>query len=414
MTKHKNANRTQKPLEKSHSPYKPKFVWRDKDFSVERSERADLRKWLRQKNKTASIFINDYMERRPSHPTPKIALCCSGGGLRASYASRCFTKILAEEGLWEAIIVWAGLSGGIWFMGDYLVNGSEFAWTRKKEPSLDLKDILPKGIEKWDSLSDVILADYARVLGNAYFPNYRPSKWYFSDHIPKTLSSPLPIIASIDDKNRWYSINPLETKRIESNSSILTECLGLPSALPLDDLVTLMALCSSSISKYVPNLAYKVPNWEKDSDKKSIALMDAGLDYNLPFPLLERYDMDLIICLDVSHTNFNGEQLYKAYRTNRWLPKITKENREAIAAARPCLIKGKKTSILYVPMVEQDWSTFNFHPKRKLQEGMRRIVDDQWKITRKILRNYFSDFGRTSTSRDGDKNWFSNLRDFLK
>lgn len=397
----------------SHAPYKAKGHWKtDRNYSVDKFKKANLRKWLRRKNRTASRCLHEFMKFRSNRPTPRIALCTSGGGLRASYGARYFTKILAEEDLWESIVIWAGLSGSTWFMGDYLVNGSQFAWSRQKEPKLELSDLLPKKPEKWNSLNDAFLGDYARVLGNAYFQNYRPSKWYFSDYFPRSFSSPFPIFASIDNKDRWYSINPLETKRVDSTSSISTEYLGLPDALPVDDMATMMALCSSAISKYFPNLAYKVPSWERNSDKKTIPLMDAGLDYNLPFPLLKEFHPDLILCLDVSHAKFPGEELFKACKKNPWLPKITKANRNAIAEKRPCLIKGRRVSILYIPIVENNWSTFDFHPKSSYMKEMRRILDNQWVTTKKILRNYLYDFG--GARRGGDDSMFSSFFGLFK
>lgn len=90
---------------------------------------------------------------------PRIAICCSGGGIRATISSAGLMKGLDQEGIFDAILYMIGLSGGTWsiapyqisdydhfkdfhpFLIDRIVNG--FLHKSEKEVLADLKTSFP-------------------------------------------------------------------------------------------------------------------------------------------------------------------------------------------------------------------------------------------------------------------------------
>lgn len=67
----------------------------------------------------------------PQHKTPRIALCLSGGGMRATICSCALVTGLNDIGLLDTITYCASLSGSTWFLTDWITLGQPIALYQK-------------------------------------------------------------------------------------------------------------------------------------------------------------------------------------------------------------------------------------------------------------------------------------------
>jgi hypothetical protein len=73
-------------------------------------------------NKTFETLLHQKIDH---DRTPRIAVCCSGGGIRACVATAGFLKGLDQEGLWNTITYLAGLSGSTWAIAPYEISDND-------------------------------------------------------------------------------------------------------------------------------------------------------------------------------------------------------------------------------------------------------------------------------------------------
>lgn len=187
--------------------------------------------------------ILNIKDLQASH-TPKIALCCSGGGFRAMLGTLGFFKGLDKIGILDSSTYASSLSGGSWFLFTWLMKNKSFAEYEKllvNELTTDLKYTLlntniitSELIKKRNFGQSTSMVDIAgSCLGIKFFSDLG------IQGINSTLSQlkekiengmhPFPIGTAIMPDNKgfeWFEFSPLEIGCYKLKSFIPTWSFG--------------------------------------------------------------------------------------------------------------------------------------------------------------------------------------------
>ncbi|MBD3272768.1 hypothetical protein GF385_00255 [Candidatus Dependentiae bacterium] len=303
-----------------------------------------------------NIKLNDYV--------PNIAVCASGGGYRAMIATLGLFLGLEKIGLLDGITYMAGLSGSTWFMAPWTYYGTDVASYGSQLQKKVEKDLKKTGVNtrefarvlatKYLFKQPVTLVDtYGALLANNFFgdlPKNKRFKVKLSDlqnNIEKA-NKIFPILTSVEPGPpfSWFEFTPYEVGRIFSdNFFVPTWAFGRKflngkskDFAPEQMMGYFMGIWGSAfalalkrvIDEAHEKLPTKLENYIRrgieltgkeefrmspaklfnsvygmnlnTGNSRKITLVDAGFDFNLPFPplLRQKRNIDIIIVCDAS------------------------------------------------------------------------------------------------------------------
>lgn len=308
------------------------------------------------------------LESIDTEKAPRIALCCSGGGIRALLCTLGWLSATQKTGLYDAITYCAVLSGSTWAYGSYLSRqlplqkhtDDLIQAIAKGMPSLLDHEIMERLQQQKKLGRGVSLVDIWGVLiGNIVFPDHPESCRITMSGQRLVLAQgqhPFPLytaISELHEKYRWFEFSPCQVWSNYLKAAITIEALGsayaagVPTKLiPEQSLEYYLGVCGSAfeakfssilqdyiklvqLTKGTPDAftlddlqetrlspaRFKNYTFELASspirEKRKMALVDAGLAFNLPFPPLLEPDrhVDIIIACDASQTITDGGAL---------------------------------------------------------------------------------------------------------
>jgi len=302
--------------------------------------------------------------------TPRIAVCLSGGGMRAAMSSYGLMAGLDDIGLLNGITYCAGLSGSTWFLTDWMLYGKPMnnyyehfarAISRMRLFSVDAlaSSLWPKYLFRQDS---GIVDIYGVYLANTFLRTIKNKvdrqRVTFSSMAPLVRNGSWPFLlctgveTSID--NHWVTFTPFEVSCDSLHFNMPTWAFGRKFVngtsadfAPEPSLGFFMGLWGSAlsgsiqemldtttqqldpilyntISKLLLNIglsefrmaSIKIKNplyglethSYRDRNLTDLIFMDAGYAYNLPLPpvLKKERAADIIIVLDASEDVHKG------------------------------------------------------------------------------------------------------------
>ena len=380
-------------------------------------------------------FIGDSFE---DYQTPNIAFCCSGGGYRAMISSLGSFAGAEKIGFLDCVSCAAGLSGSTWFISPWTYFGTSVEKYKKKLSSKVAKDlkktfidprIIAKQIgKKIIFRQPVTLVDiYGSLLANKFFGDLRKS-----DRLNVHLSD---LTGNIKDGKRifpistavqpgppfsWFEFTPYESGFSFSNSFIPTWSFdrkffnGKSKDFAQEQsLGYFMGIWGSAFTLSFSQVIYesqeKMPKKIKNYIKKyievrgreetrvspaklnncfygmnvefgkikTLTLIDAGLDFNLPFPPLLRPErkVDIIIVCDASASAHKGAPAVR--KAEKWardkglkFPKIDYDiiGKNIISVFKDETDKDVPT-IIYMSIVKNRKFNAEFDPVKEIQNG---------------------------------------------
>jgi phospholipase A2 len=302
--------------------------------------------------------------------TPRVAVCLSGGGMRAAMASYGLMAGLDDIGLLNGVTYCAGLSGSTWFLADWMVYGG----TLKNYYEHFTRSISSMRVFSVDSLAaslwpkyvfrqDIGIVDvYGVYLANTLFSTIKNKvdrqRVTFSSlaHLVRDGSLPFPLCTGVETSidNHWVTFTPFEVSCDSLGFSMPTWAFGRKFVngasvdfAPEPSLGFLMGLWGSALSGSVQemldttvhqlnpvlyntvsklllntglselriaSIKIKSPLYGlethsyRDRNLTDLIFMDAGYAYNLPLPPLFKKErgVNVVIILDVSEGVYNG------------------------------------------------------------------------------------------------------------
>lgn len=315
--------------------------------------------------------LEQVLDRKiPLEKTPRIAICMSGGGMRAAISSHGFMAGLEACGLLNAITYCSVLSGSTWFLTDWMYSGKSldlyYAELIESLSKIHMfsADVLAQALwRKYVFLQDTSLVDlYGALLGNTFLKSVNNAleaeKVTFStlgNSVAQGIYPfPLCTAAETSAENHWVTFSPFNVSSESLKFSIPIWSFGRTfvsgvstNFAPEQSLGFLMGLWGSaasgsiedmlkaSINQLNPLLFNKIHSSldqigiadirpagvyidnplygcrESSYRLRSVSrmiFMDAGYISNLPIrPLLhDQRAVDIIIILDVSQDVHNG------------------------------------------------------------------------------------------------------------
>lgn len=318
---------------------------------------------------------------------PKIAMIASGGGYRAMICGLGFFAGAEKIGLTDMAMWVVGLSGGTWAIGNWYVNGKTVAQARdillpkltKDLPNItneERKKITESVWIKYAFDEPITFVDiYGGLLANRFFDHYgsKRHKVHLSEqrNVVQDGDRPLPIytaVTPIDTKKKieflgkeiyeWFEFTPYEIGSAwlgcyvpswgygrefdfgvskdfapEQSFGFLLGTFGSAFAASfkiLEQEVGLGGFGDFLATQNLPASHAEVFNFTRGirksalSNHKQLKLVDAGLDFNLPYPPIsgERPERkaDIIIVFDSSLTVLDEFKKMEKYAKNRNLP----------------------------------------------------------------------------------------------
>lgn len=311
--------------------------------------------YVKERQKVVTKALEKFLPQKYTKDSQKIvriALCGSGGGMRAMYAFDAALKALDIKGLLDAIIYITTLSGSTWALGPWAASG--------KKSYLDfeadfLKHVQEKAGEYFSTTSSVNILEttrksikhlsvtevYSGKLGRMLFGKKKLWENITLGSLQKNLNNgamPLPIFTAIMvPPNLWEQGEMLILTKPTAYwwcemTPFEAACYDFCAAVPIDsfnsrfvggkweqsarkpfNLVEILGLCSSAyamtLSEYnkpintwinsvrlaaqmVGNPVYKLtecPN-KLATEKERLPIIDAGISFNLPLPPLLHRD----------------------------------------------------------------------------------------------------------------------------
>lgn len=284
---------------------------------------------------------------------PKIAIVASGGGIRAMLATLGFLRGLERANLLDTVTYVCGLSGSTWAIAPWISSGLTVTdYCKTVVPKVKLfksvmRNILPLVWQRTtktpeNEIKTVFGQTYTWVDTWGYFisknlliePNMQLSNQGL--HIANG-HKPFPIYTAVDIAPRtrdWFEFTPFEIGSLGRKVSIPAWSFGRyfmsgisQDFAPEQSLGYLLGIFGSAMGAKIkdvaegvglPNLtdrewnltAAENPNFYfgikdmQDSDQEVIKLVDAGADFNLPYPPISGIKpgrkADIIIFLDSS------------------------------------------------------------------------------------------------------------------
>lgn len=380
-----------------------------------------------------------------------IALCLSGGGMRASIATLGFLMAAQDVGFLDVICYMSALSGSTWSLGTWLSSNLDLgSFKEQLKKNLQRNIRLSQNMGTFESITDStqILAVIKNFLtkficsqptslidlGGALLTNnlLYPSETRQLSLLSSQLDSinkknlPFPLYCTAEPlpngSYHWYENTPTEVKNLELQAAIPTWAFGRKfdkgSSIPIinqyppeQSLGYFLSICGSALAinlkecirelEQAGNLSElekrvlhclvtvddytmqigeqrvmtaKVPNflYGLTSERPVMTLIDAGIDFTLPFPPLlqpERH-IDIIIALDMSAELRNAPALAQAqsYAQAHNLPFPNVSTAIGLEQQPINIFKGNSSTIptiIYIPFtnncVDRYCGIFNVH-----------------------------------------------------
>lgn len=306
----------------------------------------------------------------------RIAVCMSGGGMRAATTAEGLFEGLQEIGLLDALTYAAGLSGSTWFLSSFTQLGlpiqeysKHFVDALSMPHIFNPMDVLnailkKKAFNQTSGLIDV----YGVFLAHTFFHNLKNAsarqKITLSDSqgFVENANCPFPLytaIKVIENSKRWLTFTPYEMgcddlkfnlpiwsfgRRFVDGKSIdyapeaalgflmgiwgsagsgsiqnMLHAMGDKDNKKLFNIIDTMLLETGVGQVHVAGVSIFNPLFGVDDSElrnlKRVTLMDAGYDYNLPVPPLLKKEraVDIIIVMDASANVYpNAPAMQKA------------------------------------------------------------------------------------------------------
>lgn len=322
-------------------------------------------------NKTLSNIMDISID---DEKTPRIALCLSGGGMRAATCSYGLVTGLADIGILDAITYCSALSGSTWFLTDLILYGqpldeyyNHFCTALSHMRPVSIEALSSALWPKYIFHQDTSIVDYyGAYLANTFFRQI-PDK---VDRQKATLSSlgnlikdgswPFPLYTAVETsaENHWVTFTPFEVGSDTMHFHVPTWSFGrkFSGGISIDyapelSLGYFMGLWGSALSGSLEDMLSSVEGlnsllmnaltnvlvdsgtadfrWaeinihnplhgyphssHRTRNITDLVLMDAGYIYNLPLPPLLKKEraIDIIIILDVSQDVHKGNTEFK-------------------------------------------------------------------------------------------------------
>ena len=222
----------------SNHPYAKKIATVRYDLDISDEEKAAVANRTLKVNAALTNLLTTPIAK---DKTPRIALCLSGGGIRAATCSYGLVAGLADIGMLDTVTYCSALSGSTWFLTDWILFGH---LDQYHDHFCDaISSIKPFGI---DAASDVLwpkyifgqdtsIVDlYGIYLANTFFrqlkdDNTRQAVVFSSlgDYI-KDGAFPFPLCTAVETTidNNWVTFTPFEVSCDSLNFSIPTWSFG--------------------------------------------------------------------------------------------------------------------------------------------------------------------------------------------
>ena len=308
---------------------------------------------------------------RSGEKFPKIAIVASGGGIRAMLATLGFLRGLEQINLLNAITYTCGLSGSTWAIGPWIASGQTV------ERYITENNIIEK-VENFKGIKGA-LAEIAKnflTTEDNQIKTVFGQQWTFVDswglYISKNLllrpnmqlsqqvpqvtdgSKPLPIYTAVTSDARtrdWFEFTPFEVGSLgrkifipswsfgrqfisgisqdfppEQSFGYLLGIFGSAMGARLKDVIgpKITAAEWNITAGIIPNFCFGIDGSTNDN----IELVDAGADFNLPYPPISGLHpgrkADIIIFLDASG-EFGPEVGGELRKVIAWQQKQQKE-----------------------------------------------------------------------------------------
>ncbi len=330
-------------------------------------ERNSIAERIKKVNATLKNLLQQPIELEK---TPRIAVCLSGGGMRAAISSYGLMAGLDDIGLLNGITYCAGLSGSTWFLTDWMLYGEPMdsyynhftkAISHMRMFSIDAlaSSLWPKYIFRQDT---GIVDIYGVYLANTFLRGIKNKvdrqRVTFSSmaHLVRDGSWPFILCTGVETSidNHWVTFTPFEVSCDSLHFNMPTWAFGRKfingisvDFAPEPSLGFFMGLWGSAlsgsiqemldtamqqldpilyntISKLLLNIglsefriaSIKIKNplyglethSYRDRNLTDLIFMDAGYVYNLPLPpvLKKERAVDIIIMLDASEDVHKG------------------------------------------------------------------------------------------------------------
>ncbi|MCL5436930.1 MAG: hypothetical protein M1549_03595 [Candidatus Dependentiae bacterium] len=316
------------------------------------------KEYLKQRKNTAEQAIGKVLsaanfDTKNIKKYPCLAICASGGGMRAMYAFDAALRSLAKNGLLDTISYAATLSGSTWVLAPWLVSGkADFLafepdfikqvreknrWEHFKMNVTNIIETMRKLVQNW-SLSTV----YAGKLGRSLFG--KKEKWenLMLGSLASKLADgklPLPIFTAVMvSPNLWENAQMFELTRETAYwwcdmTPFEAACYDFCAAVPIDrfnclfeagkelesnrkafNLVDIIGFCSSAfaltlaeygiispeswfgqfrfVARNAANPVYQLQGCPEKSaiGQQTLPIIDAGICFNIPLPPLLHRD----------------------------------------------------------------------------------------------------------------------------
>lgn len=363
---------------------------------------------------------------------PNIAFCFSGGGYRAMIGTLGAMLGADKMGLLDCATYTVGLSGSTWLLSPWISMAKSISKyrdiLRKKVQvditykPIDLSLITESLLLKILLNQDLSLVDlYGSILADDLLEHFGEDRQrvHFSDFATslKNGRRPLPICTAAEvtyDEQDWIEFTPYEVGSVGLRTFVPTWAFGREffngwsrNFAPEQSLGFLMGIWGSaftaSLAEAVEQLRLRMITrdfWDvaqyiteyppigdlrvspakvcnfmyglKDSPMSNVqelTLVDAGVDFNLPFPplLRDERNIDIIIACDYSLPVKNGKSLRQAEeyanRNNLKFPKINYENIEENVIS---VFKDESDLsvpvVIYLPLIKNDKFDSSFNP----------------------------------------------------
>ena len=368
-----------------------------------------------------------------SNNIPTIALCFSGGGYRAMIGTMGSMLAAKDIGLLDSTIYMSTLSGSTWMLAPWIamkVSLQKYSEILRNKVKFDIKHELFKVDKILESLikkvlfgQELSLVDiYGAVLAEKLLSEFREKRQEVtlsqSSEVVSKGIIPLPIYTTVEaTKNyKWFEFTPFEIGMSHLKSFVPTWAFGREflnykslNFSPEQSLGYLMGIWGSAFTAdfhriideiknrlkkrdifdllhfiadelqigdnrispaKVLNFAYKIPS-NITSNLKELTLVDAGMDFNLPFPPLLRNNRnaDVIIALDYS-AGLNDASILKkaeqyAIQQNLKFPIIgsAEINQKNILIFKGSRSQGIPT-VIYMPLTKNEKYSKTFDPQK--------------------------------------------------
>lgn len=217
-------------------------------------------------------YVQNALPANYSKRVPKIAVCASGGGLRAMIGTLGFLQAMQEGGLLDLTSYICGLSGSTWALSGWLQSGTSVsAYLSALKPRLQqgllgnvnadiiLKELVKK-VRDYQSISlDDIWGSLIAQKVLSYSPHDDLTQIMVNNYVtlPENASLPLPVYscvtplkASDNQLYRWVEWTPFDVR-----------CPFLKTAIPLSSLGSQFANGSVSYASYPLSLSTAQGIW---------------------------------------------------------------------------------------------------------------------------------------------------------